>query len=170
MHIAYGFVFLIEVEQMTGYQIKRSFKMTSRASPEQVFPLLCPIREYDWIESWQCEMIYSDSGFAEPGCIFKTSFSADGPEDTWVVSRYEKPVVIEFVRVNPLRVIRYTITLSRAENGGTEADWAQVITGIGEEGKQFVRNLDDEGFHAHMAMVEKMLDHYLMTGAMLRTS
>jgi hypothetical protein len=60
--------------------------------------------------------------------------------------------------------------LIRAENGGTEADWAQVITGIGEEGKQFVRNLDDKGFNAHMAMVEKMLNHYLRTGAMLRTS
>ena len=26
------------------------------ASPEQVFPLLCPVREYDWIAVWQCEM------------------------------------------------------------------------------------------------------------------
>ena len=155
---------------MTGYRRQRSFKMTLAAAPEQVFPLLCPTREYDWIETWQCELIYSDSGFAEPGCIFKTSFSADGPEDTWVVSRYEKPVLIEFVRVNPLRVIRYTIALTRAENGGIEADWAQVITGIGEGGQQFVRDLDDEDFHARMAMVEKMLDHYLKTGAMLRIS
>jgi hypothetical protein len=154
---------------MNGCRRKRSFKMTLSASPEQVFPLLCPTREYDWIESWQCEMIYSDSGFAELGCIFKTSFAADGPEDTWVVSRHEEPVLIEFVRVNPLRVIRYTITLSRAGNGGTEAEWAQVITGIGEEGRQFVRGLEDEGFSARMAMVEKMLEHYLMTGAMLRT-
>ena len=44
--------------------------MTLSGSPEQVFPLLCPTREYDWIETWQCELIYSDSGFAEPGCIF----------------------------------------------------------------------------------------------------
>jgi hypothetical protein len=155
---------------MTGYRRQRRFKMNFASAPEQVFPLLCPTREYDWIETWQCEMIYSGSGFAEPDCIFKTSFPADGPEDTWVVSRYEKPVLIEFVRVNPLRVIRYTITLSRAENGGTEADWAQVITGIREEGHQFVRDLDDEDFNARMAMVEKMLEHYLMTGAMLTTS
>jgi hypothetical protein len=153
---------------MTGYRKKRSFKMTLYGSPEQVFPLLCPTREYDWIETWQCELIYSDSGFAEPGCIFTTSFPADGPKDTWVVSRYEKPVLIEFVRVNPLRVICYTITLSRAENGATEADWAQVITGIREEGQQFVRDLDDEGFTIRMVMVEKMLEHYLVTGAMLK--
>jgi len=142
--------------------------MALRGSPEQLFPLLCPTREYDWIETWQCEMVYSDSGFAELGCIFKTSFPTDGPEDTWVVSRYEKPVLIEFVRVNPLRVICYTITLRRADNGGTEADWVQVITGIGEAGNQFVRDMDDEGFNTRMAMVEKMLEHYLMTGAMLR--
>jgi hypothetical protein len=79
-------------------------------------------------------------------------------------------MLIEFVRVNPLRVMRYTITLRRADNGGTEADWAQVITGIREEGNQFVRDLDDEGFHARMAMVAKMLEHYLMTGAMLKVS
>jgi hypothetical protein len=155
---------------MNGYRKERSFKMTLRGSPEQVFPLLCPTREYDWIETWKCEMIYSDSGFAEPGCIFKTSFPTDGPEDTWVVSRYEAPVLIEFVRVNPLRVIRYTIKLRRADNAATEADWAQVITGIGEAGNQFVRDMDDEGFNTRMAMVEKMLEHYLMTGAMLKIS
>jgi len=119
---------------MTGYRKKRSFKMTLSGSPEQVFPLLCPTREYDWIETWQCELIYSDSGFAEPDCIFTTSYPADGPEDTWVVSRYEKPVLIEFVRVNPLRVIRYTITLSRTENGQPKPIGRRLSPASGKRG------------------------------------
>jgi hypothetical protein len=28
---------------------------------EMIFPLLCPQREYDWIESWKCNIIYSKS-------------------------------------------------------------------------------------------------------------
>jgi len=28
--------------------------MQLAAAPDQVFPLLCPTREYDWIVSWKC--------------------------------------------------------------------------------------------------------------------
>ncbi len=52
------------------------------AAPETVFPLLCPVREYDWIESWHCRMVYSKSGFAEQDCIFQTNSANDGPTET----------------------------------------------------------------------------------------
>jgi hypothetical protein len=41
--------------------------------PDLVFPLLCPVREYEWLDGWECEMIYSTSGIAEDSCIFKTA-------------------------------------------------------------------------------------------------
>src|SRR5512137_994788 len=108
---------------MNGARITRSFKMLVAAAPSRVFPLLCPTREYDWIDTWKCRMVYSESGHAEPDCIFKTDFPTDGPEDTWVVSRYEPPLLIEFVRVNTLRAIRYTISLRETAGGQTEAVW-----------------------------------------------
>lgn len=43
----------------------RTHTIVLEAAPEGVFPLLCPVREYDWIEPWRCRMIYSQSGFAE---------------------------------------------------------------------------------------------------------
>jgi hypothetical protein len=57
------------------------------ATPEKVFPLLCPTREYDWIEHWRCQMVHSESGFAELDCVFTTDFPHVGDE-TWVVSVY----------------------------------------------------------------------------------
>jgi hypothetical protein len=141
--------------------------MKLTAAPERVFPLLCPTREYDWIDTWKCRMIYSDSGYAEQDCIFKTNFPADGPEDTWVVSRYETPLLIEFVRVNPLRAIRYTITLHETAAGETEAEWRQVVTGLNAEGNAFVQRLEEAAFIKRMGEVEKMLNHYLKTGQML---
>jgi hypothetical protein len=65
------------------------------AVPEVVFPLLCPVREHDWIAGWSCEVIHSESGMAEEDCVFLTSFADAGPM-TWVVSRYHPPRVIEF--------------------------------------------------------------------------
>jgi hypothetical protein len=142
--------------------------MQIAAAPAMVFPLLCPSREYDWIDTWKCRMVYSDSGHAEADCIFKTNFPADGPEDTWVVCRYEPPLLIEFVRVNALRAIRYTIRLRETEGGGTEADWRQIITGLNDEGDSWVRSLQETAFRARMTELEKMLEHYLKTGRMLK--
>jgi hypothetical protein len=138
------------------------------AAPVEVFPLLCPTREYDWIDTWKCRMVYSESGHAEPDCIFKTDFPSDGPEDTWVVSRYEPPLLLEFVRVNSLRAIRYTIRLLENAEKQTEADWRQIVTGLNEEGNSFVRDLDEEAFRKRMGQLEAMLNHYLSTGRMLR--
>lgn len=149
---------------MRGIRIRRAYQMFLAAAPDKVFPLLCPIREYEWIETWTCRMIYSDSGYAEPDCIFKTDFPVDGPEDTWVVCRYEPPRLIEFVRVNQLRAMRYSIALSEASDGKTQADWRQAITGLNTEGNLFVQRLDETAFRKRMAELEKMLNHYLNTG------
>lgn len=50
----------------------RNLVMHASVRPEKVLPLLCPIREYEWIEIWECEMIHSNSGYAELDCVFKT--------------------------------------------------------------------------------------------------
>jgi hypothetical protein len=151
---------------------KRTIKKQTirlESNPDIIFPLLCPVREYEWIEPWKCEMIYSDSGFAEPDCIFQTDFPLDGSKDTWILCRYEKPKLLEFVRVNGIRTIRYTITLRPIGEGKTESEWQQVITGLNEEGDRLVEGLSDEDFKHRMEMIQKMLNYYLTTGKMLMT-
>ena len=130
--------------------------------------MLCPVRESEWVEPWRCTMISSDSGYAEQDCIFQTEFPQDGPRDTWVVSRYEWPALIEFVRVNARRAIRYTITLRSTAEGTTEAEWRQVITGLDADGDALVEGLTDDAFHRRMGALEGMLNHFLATGQMLK--
>ncbi len=70
------------------------------AAAAKVFPLLCPVREYDWIDGWTCNLIYSGTGVAENNCVFTTDFPR-GVEETWVVSHYDpEHYVIQFVIVN----------------------------------------------------------------------
>jgi len=146
----------------------KTYTMRLKGNPEQVFPLLCPVREYEWIQTWQCAMVYTDSEVAELDCIFKTSFPEDGPEDTWVVSRYEAPKAIEFIRVNALRVVRFSIQLEKEEAGSSQWKWEQTITGLNAKGNELVMALKDEVYASKMGMLEKMMNHFLETGTMLR--
>lgn len=141
-----------------------TYTMHLESEPEKIFPLLCPVREYEWIESWSCDMVYSESGFAELDGIFRTASPANGLVDTWVISRHERPGRVEFVRWNGMRAIHYSISLTAAGAGRTESEWRQVITGLNEEGNDYVRNLDGKEFETMCRMEEKMLNHFLNTG------
>lgn len=154
-------------------QLNHSRKVVSHviqlaAAPGAVFPLLCPVREYEWIEGWQCEMIHSASGFAEAGAVFRTSFPQDGPPDVWVISRYEPPRVIEFVRINAWRAIRYAIHLESEEGGRSRWRWTQTLTGLGAEGDAWVAAVDASDFAQKIDVLGAKLAHFLATGTMLR--
>lgn len=145
-----------------------SHVMQLAAAPGEVFPLLCPVREYEWIDGWQCEMIHSASGVAEAGAVFRTSFAQDGPIDTWVISRYEPPRAIEFVRVNPLRAIHYAIHLESEDAEHSGWRWTQTLTGLDAEGEALVAAVDAKVFAQKIAVLEAKLAHFLITGTMLR--
>jgi hypothetical protein len=137
------------------------------ASPDKVFPLLCPTREYEWIEPWKCRMVHSQSGFAELDCVFVTDSPNEG-EDVWVVSLYRPNEEIQFVRSNGLRVIRYSITLTGKGDGTTKAEWRQVLTGLNDEGNRLVASVTDEAYQQRISVLERRLNHYLTTGEMLK--
>ncbi len=138
-----------------------------RAEPEAIFPLLCPVREFDWIPVWDCEIVYTESGVAEEGCVFQTD-AGDGGTDTWVISRYEPPERISFVRVNRLRTIRYDIYLRPGGDGSTTLSWEQEITALNDRGDRHVAAQRQEDFAALIGKVERMLEHYLQTGEALQ--
>ena len=144
-------------------RIVREYKTSIKARPEQIFPLLCPVREYDWIPQWQCTMIYSRSGVAELGCVFQTDFGDIYGAETWVVSHYEPDQKISFVRTGKIRTTRYEVALS-SEDGATSIQWRQEITGLTKEGDDAIESYTDEEFKKIMVPLNKMLAHYLKTG------
>lgn len=149
-------------------RVVKRYAMELAAAPEKVFPLLCPVREYEWIEPWSCQMVYSQTGVAENNAVFQTAFAAQGGEETWVVCRYEKDRAIEFVRFTPgFKVNRLDIALFAESTGKTRAVWTNTYTGLSEAGSRWIEQLTDAAFEAEKAAIEKMLNHYLTTGAML---
>ena len=99
-----------------------------------VFPLLCPVAEYQWIEEWDCELVHSESGLAEDNCIFVTSFPDSGRQ-VWHVSRYEPNRRIEFIMIGDDLASRLNIRLE--ESGGrTTLHWTRMFTGLNPKGNQ----------------------------------
>ena len=145
-----------------------SHTMHLAVSAADVFPLLCPMREYDWIEHWRCEVLHTESGVAERGCVFRTDFP-DGGRETWTVCRHEPPHGISFVRTGMRRTTLYDIDLTDEADGGCSLVWRQDITGLEESAGRGLAVPNEAGYAERMRLLERMLGHYLATGTMLRT-
>ncbi len=155
-----------EMSHFIPNKIKNNFVQHFQAPPRTVFPLLCPVREYEWVEPWRCEMLHSNSGMAEKNCVFRTRAPGESADDVWVISHYEPNTRIEFVRVNGLRVMTLGITLTDNGDGTTQASNEQLLIGLNEEGNQLLQNMACS-FSLEMRMGEAMLNHYLTTGKRL---
>ncbi|HEY0594157.1 MAG TPA: hypothetical protein VGF40_20470 [Thermoanaerobaculia bacterium] len=138
----------------------RTFSQRYGASPDRVFPYLCPVREAEWVEGWDPSIVVSASGIAERDCVFITQ----GPEAIWIVTEYEPPRRIEFVKVTPgLTVARITIVLSGAGEHETQAEVTYSHTAIAEAGERFVEGFTGEFYEAFMKEWEAALSARLAT-------
>ena len=162
-----GAIFFGE-EKMTEFQgqrVSHEYTQTNAAPPENVFPLLCPVREADWVPGWQYRLIYSKSGVAEYGCVFITP-NEDGTETTWMVTDYDAASFrIGFVWVNPgLVAAQIRISLSRKSPDSTQAHIRYRYTGLSREGNREVEGYDQKWFQHKMQSWEAAINHYLRTG------
>jgi len=157
---------MIEQYEQGKREILR-YTMRIEAPAGNIFPLLCPVREYDWIPQWHCRLIYSDSGYAEPGCVFQTDFGDGFGPEIWVVSEYQPNSCIAFIRTGEHRLTRYRISL-KSEGDATSLLWCQEITCLTRTGKKLITALSATGFESTMKKLEQMLTHYLSQGAMLQ--
>ena len=147
-------------------RIAHTFKTTINGKTEDIFPLLCPVREYEWLPVWQCEMIYSKSGYAELGCVFKTSGLDPWGDETWVVCTYLPNKQISFIRTSHDRTTRYEISLEDTKET-TLISWTQEITALTENGDKLVAEYSYEEYQKLMVPLNQMLDHFVQTGKCL---
>lgn len=157
------------MNERNAVRVVRETTMRLSAPPERVFPLLCPVREHDWIDAWKARIVHTESGLAEKGCVFTTA-EAHGGESVWAVTRYEPQAgVIEFVVVTPgLVVTTLEITLHR-EGPATRAEWRRTFTALSAAGERAVAQLAGPAFDERMRRLERQLDHFLASGEMLRS-
>jgi hypothetical protein len=148
-------------------KLDHSSAFTVLAAPDRVFPLLCPVLEYKWIPTWQCELLHSDSGVAEEDCVFRTDFSGVGPM-TWVVTCYQPAARIEFCCfVADTMAMRLKIALA-PEAGGTQLTWTRRWLALGRQGDAWISGQKAAELDRMIDTRRAQLVHFLETGDMLR--
>ena len=148
-------------------RVTRTYTQRLVAEPSAVFPLLCPVREADWIDGWDPISVITHSGVAEHDCVFVTAAS---PSDAvWYVTRHEPDNgFVEMIKITPrVTACRLTIQL-RAIATGSEALVTYTHTSLGPEGDAFVASFTDDYYRQFMEDWEARINHYLEHGTARR--
>jgi hypothetical protein len=144
-------------------RVSRTYTQHLISSPDTVFPLLCPVRETDWINGWDPLLVVSDTGVAERDCTFITT--ALPSNSIWYITRHEPDSgFIEMLKLTPgVTACRLSIQL-RAVPSGSEADVTYCHTSLGPEGDAFVATFTEDYYLKFMQDWEVRLNHYLRHG------
>jgi hypothetical protein len=151
----------------TASRLPRSHTQAMRlpAPPEAVFPLLCPVREAEWLRGWTARILHSESGVAEPGCVFTTP-GHGGPDWIWVVTRHDAPRAVQFLVLAPgSHVTQLDIALEPGPDG-TRALWTYALTAL-DPGKDAAHRDYMAGTPGRILDLEARLAHFLRTGSCL---
>ena len=145
---------------------RRTCEQTWNATPNKAFPLLCPVRETDWIPGWSPKLVISNSGLMELDCIF---VEPDSPNDaTWIVTRYIVDRFVEMYRVAPnVTVSKFSIELFPYKEHLTHATIAYEHVALSEAGEKIVAAFTEDHFNAFMEHFNTAINHYLTHGEMI---
>ncbi|HJN52005.1 MAG: hypothetical protein QGI68_12030 [Pseudomonadales bacterium] len=149
-------------------RVTRTFTQQLVAEPSQVFPLLCPVREADWLEDWDPLVVYCQSGVAEADCVFLTEAGSTGA--IWYINKHEPDNgLVEMIKITPdVTACKLTIQLQPAVAGST-ATVSYTHTSLGQEGDTFIASFTEEFYKEFMQDWERRINHYLRHGTVLRT-
>lgn len=137
------------------------FTGTFDATPEELFPLLCPTREADWVEGWDCQLLYTESAYGEDKAIFSTDENCSGGPGLWMLTKYEPNRVAEFIRFMNNDVLQHSrMTVNDNADGTTSITWEATFTALTEKGNHVVNNIMGNS-HVSSEAIVGMLKAYL---------
>ena len=158
----------MRVEQ--PHRVSRSYTQQLGAGPDRVFELLCPVRETEWVNDWRPKVVFTESGLAEPGCVFITP---SVPEDAlWLMTEYDRGRHrLQIVKMIPGVVVgTIDIDLKAAGSDACEADITYAYTALSDHGDRALEEFTEAHFESFMKTWERELNHYLETGSKLDLS
>ena len=141
-------------------RVSRTYTQKYDAPVSRVFPLMCPVRESDWIEDWDPLLVVTDSGLVESDCVFITE--AEPHNSIWYVTRHEpENYLVEMIKITPgATAVRLNIQF-RELKYNCEADVTYTHTSLGAEGDRVVAEFTEEYYSEFMQEWVEMVHTYL---------
>ncbi len=150
--------------QNQSKRIIRKHTIKINAPKEDLFPLLCPIRESEWMPGFSAQIIYSKSGFAELNCIFQTG-SKELNKTIWIIPIFEKNKFIEFIyheKSSKIVIIKLSLTAISEVQASLQVEYN--YTGLSEEGNNKLDKITEESFKNQINSWEVCLNYYFENG------
>ncbi len=143
---------------------QHSYVQSLSAPPERVFPLLCPVAELEWVPGWRPDLVLTNSGVVEPGCVFVTP--AKPADAIWIVTHHDpENHEVEMHKVTPEHTVcRLTIALAADGPNRTHAEITYSYTALSPAGEAFLEEFTESWYTTFMQEWEQALNHYLTTG------
>lgn len=159
----------MDKSEFNAKRITRTYCQTITATPEKVFPLLCPVREAEWLDGWQYAMIYSESGLVEEGAVFSTPHAGEA-DTVWIVTKHDpEKREVEFTRfTHKSRICVLRIIVEPKDKNSSHVDISYTYTGITPAGNVFIDNFTEESFLEAVTFWEKSMNYFLETGERLK--
>jgi hypothetical protein len=150
---------------------KHSYLQKLHAPPEDVFPLLCPVMEAEWVPDWMPELVISQSGICEQDCVFITppEITSKSERSIWIVTNYNPGSwMLEMYKVTPEHTVsKLEISLTDNSDNTTKAHISYEITALGVTGDKFLTEFTEQWYERFMLEWEAQINYYLDTGNML---
>jgi hypothetical protein len=168
----------MENPKVIAHSLARTAVITVPASRQEAFALFGPIKEKEWADGWQPQIIYATTdqvfnGLMEEHMIFRTP-AAHGPaegEYTWVVSKYQpEQALVEYTVFTAERLWWITIQCRADSLDGepnTHAEITYTYVGLTEHGQEMNGRALERMFAHNLKDWETAIRHYLKTGERL---
>jgi hypothetical protein len=152
-------------------RIVKNGVMELNADAKTVFPLLCPVKEDDWIDGWAdvCTIVYTDSGIAEEACVFETDIPGEG-RALWICSKYDAAnTEIEYIKhLIGKAIIKWRMAVRDLPDGKSKIEAVYNATGMGKEGTVYVKMLADKGIKELFRGLETQINYYIAHGEKIK--
>lgn len=148
-------------------RVTRTYTQHLLGDASRVFSLLCPVREAEWIDGWEPILVLSESGVAEPECVFLTQ---ELPRDAiWYIMQHEPDrCFVEMLKITPeLTACKLTVRVVPAGTG-CEATVTYSHTSLGPSGDALIASFTAEKYEQFMRDWENRMNHFLTHGQALR--
>jgi hypothetical protein len=148
-------------------RLTRAYVQHIHASPEEVFPLLCPELEKAWLPGWNSRMIHSVSGVAERGAVFESPHALGTTK--WLITEHEAPRRVAFARWQPDGIlVHIQISLGRHQEQGTAVCIEYVYTPTDESSRAILAAYTEKEWLDTMTYWEGSMNRWLQSRAAAR--
>lgn len=149
-------------------RIQRSSSFIVHGKIENVFALFGPIREKEWAEGWEPEILYcSGNVLVEEHMIFQTNAPNNEGKYTWVITQYQPEKHLIEYTVSTHERIWFIRVRCKDQKETTEVTVSYTYTGLTTEGNQKNEQAAKGMYARDLADWAEAINYHLKTGKRL---